>query len=1779
MRKSIKQILAFVSSAAMVASMITVPVTANAEDFTPIFSGDTVTKEWKFDFGAEGATPEAGFTLVTPDTYYNHSDASSEYGFLGINENDYKLGDRYDGFGTQQGQVIELKAGGGTGASDAIGSTGADVYENAGDVYYPTRFALRAEDDHYYRVRATVTTLDPSKDAEISLYTERKHPLFTDTKVAAGTTKTVEFSVRPTPIYYQKSNPTGVIADGMVNVAVLGTNSALASLEIQEVQAYPVFWVLGDSTVTDGNCSLPFFRLQNFTGVGTGLTKYLPRNMAMVNEGEGGLNAADSYHFNMVKDRIKKGDYLYVQYGHNHKDTGGPPDYVSNLDKYYNLCKEKEAYLILVSPIERINTWNSTTKQYDYSHRDYAPAGEEYIKGKISNDGAKNVAFVDHNQYSLAFYNKIVKDNGDNANAIKYYFQTGKGGGTDATHPNDAGAENLAYEFIKAAQAVTDTTQKAVLDGFLNNITSETPNLIPASITSTPLGGDAWPTYIPPVQYAYPVVIKSVEFNEDGSVKQVDVVTQPSKIVMDSYGIIVITITGEDGKEKGKIYAKAQVDNSVGYGPQTITTFTTDVALAEGDTYSAIVMKAKEDGSNLVVDESNTVFSAVYKPTDIVEHLITDEDGEDGEDFDFFNAVYGGENASVLTSYNNWKHVGSGGANLTLGESDGVKYANMTNDGVNGQGAANKGSFYLHKDLTKAIGSTGKYMISADLKYLSGGGANIGFVKGLGSANWGTGSIIAFTVGSDGKVTSGGNEVGSISASAFTNVTYTLDMDLGKASISVGGSDSVEYDVENYTTLNADVNPDKLEAFWVDESNTAVGIQMANLVVAELKPSTLSEVTVTAATKDSSTGSVYIDTEGTTSKTVLMNDIVTLTAVPAEGYQLLAWKDEAGKDFAFTEECKVRAHKAVTLTAEFEPAEVDKYDYLYHETFKQLTTATMQADGWTSTNGSGYLSISNDNNPAIGNYFRFGGNDNSRGGTKAFGTTYTHEKGLAFGISAKLNKASADPNELAVHGGNITYNSNNINYGCTGGYVLYLNQANSGAITLNDKATDIPNDTWFNIIALCDFTAHTAKVKVTSLDGGTTYFDDTVDMADTAATGISGMYYKFGKSSGGAVSFDNIEIFPADQYVESTPAPATPTPAPETEAPETEAPETEAPETEAPATEAPETEAPETEAPETEAPETEAPETEAPETEAPATATPAPTATPVPTTPIPTTTPTPTTTPEATPTPTPTPAPIPEEIVPEVKAPTVTVDDSINEEDKETVTEAVEYLEVSGFEEAVQNLADKILVDDSETKSKLDEYKEANSDAEAVYVHTEITVDITAKAYNKTEKKYTVDVTPYYSLVVSTSKEDATENAKTIKDKTELNTSNVDVEIVIPVPADLAADGETVWVSHKHSDKKNVRSLVVNDGKVKFTNRNGFSEFEITAAKPDDVIEIAEVNGVIYESLQGAVDAVEDGGTIVLKSKDDLTAEVGYAKTFTVDISGVEDITADDLEITVGENYEITSNSVANGVKYTVTRKGANEPEITPAPTKKPSIGGGTTAHSSSGGTASTPKPTVKPTDKPEASAEPATSAQPSEATEIPKPTDAPSSDNTGDKPMTFADVNTGDWFYSDVEYAYANGLMNGVSDSEFGPSLNITRAMFVTILYRMDGEPAAGASAFSDVSSSAYYAGAVAWASANGIVTGYSDTEFAPDGNITREQMAAILYRYANYKGIDTSVSADITSYADAADVDDYAVTAMQWACGAGMMNGTGDKLEPLGTATRAQAAAVFGRFDKQYK
>lgn len=177
--------------------------------------------------------------------------------------------------------------------------------------------------------------------------------------------------------------------------------------------------------------------------------------------------------------------------------------------------------------------------------------------------------------------------------------------------------------------------------------------------------------------------------------------------------------------------------------------------------------------------------------------------------------------------------------------------------------------------------------------------------------------------------------------------------------------------------------------------------------------------------------------------------------------------------------------------------------------------------------------------------------------------------------------------------------------------------------------------------------------------------------------------------------------------------------------------------------------------------------------------------------------------------------------------------------------------------------------------------------------------------------------------------------------------------------------------------------------------------------------------------------------------------------------------------------------------------------------------------------------------------------------------------------PHPFTDVPSGEWYADAVQYVYDLGMMTGVTPTTFGPGVTTNRGMIVTMLYRLEGEPAVGRASFTDVAAGEWYSDAVAWAEANGIVNGMTPTTFEPLTTITRQQMATILYRYASFKGYDVSSRVNLSSYTDAGQIDAYAMTAMQWANAEGLITGmTPTTLNPAGSATRAQVATILMRF-----
>ena len=466
------------------------------------------------------------------------------------------------------------------------------------------------------------------------------------------------------------------------------------------------------------------------------------------------------------------------------------------------------------------------------------------------------------------------------------------------------------------------------------------------------------------------------------------------------------------------------------------------------------------------------------------------------------------------------------------------------------------------------------------------------------------------------------------------------------------------------------------------------------------------------------------------------------------------------------------------------------------------------------------------------------------------------------------------------------------------------------------------------------------------------------------------------------------------------------------------------------------------------------------------------------------------------------------------------------------------------------------------------------SEADDAKVEVRAYLDIEPEAYS--EDSYKLNITPVYEIVVTSGeKEDVVEQARPLDIK---GTTTVS----IPLPAEFVTSADDVYVQHKGYEY--IAEVAKTDDAYTaiFTNPHGFSEFTITKEPAAEAV----LNGVRYNTLEDALDAAKDGETVTVL-KDGLSADMsGNSRTITL-----KNDTDNEIKVTVnGKEYLIDSKGVE--VSYTRPSSGGGGSVTTYAVTVEDTDNGTVTASVKSSSKGSTVTLTVKPdkgyqldqltvTDKDgkeisvtEKEDGKYTFTMP--ASEVSVSAAFTKSEEKPEQIAGFTDVLTTDWFADAVQYAVDNGMMNGTSETTFRPNGTTTRGMIVTILYRLEKEPAVDNGAgFADVAADQYYADAVAWASANDIVTGYSEKKFGPDDSITREQFAAILYRYAQYKKIDVTATADLSGYADAAQISAYAETAMKWANGEGLITGVTDTmLKPAGNATRAQAATILMRF-----
>ena len=334
--------------------------------------------------------------------------------------------------------------------------------------------------------------------------------------------------------------------------------------------------------------------------------------------------------------------------------------------------------------------------------------------------------------------------------------------------------------------------------------------------------------------------------------------------------------------------------------------------------------------------------------------------------------------------------------------------------------------------------------------------------------------------------------------------------------------------------------------------------------------------------------------------------------------------------------------------------------------------------------------------------------------------------------------------------------------------------------------------------------------------------------------------------------------------------------------------------------------------------------------------------------------------------------------------------------------------------------------------------------------------------------------------------------------------------------ASLSVDTATVGVSYYYCVVNGVKSNVVT--------------VEVT---PKPVYEL---------TLPAATSVVRDGSAVLTLGGDELPEGTTY-QWFKAD--NAEGANAQAIEGADSASYTVDTSALGTAYYYCVatTPDGDYTSNVASVEVRRPASGG------SSGGSGSAVKPTE----------------------EVPE----------GGTPLTdlpdveYTDVDKEDWSYEAVQYVSKKDLMKGTGEGLFDPNMTTTRGMIVTILYRLEGEPEAAKSDFTDVADGQWYANAIGWGAANGIVLGKGDGTFAPEEIITREQMAAILYRYAQYKKYDVTGSASLADFADGETVSSWAETEMSWAVSAKLINGKGDGvLDPQGDASRAQAAAILMRF-----
>lgn len=1070
-----------------------------------------ITATYKFDFGS--SEPAEGYTAVTADMVYDMSkaDASEGYcGFLGTTENSYAndvLGydcdnRAIDGFSLVKGQQIILSNGGTASNTDAdsdyitVPSKDSYIPVTASEYEgrFPIRFSMKADRKSYYTVTATLTNSSGTEDACVSLLSEKRQIVAEDVTIHPNEKIIFRFNVDIEDKKYKNFNVKD-FTDDMLNISVSGKNAAISSLIVEKhgktegtikgatadggVNDGVTMWLCTDSTGCDYGAKVPFFALQSYGGVGQALLKYMPENIAVSNQGEGGLATGDSSHFGNCM--LKQGDYLYVQYGHN---ENGTDLYKQQLEKYYDMAHKSGAKMILVSPINRHKSGDFKDGKWQSSFGGYVNAGHEFVNAKID-AGAKDIAFVDMNTLYVEWMNReteritSVNSSIPAQSAINFYYYSAKGGIVDGAHINDAGADQGAYYFFEAAKNIVKAADEDTADKYTlaqaevvrplaegmktkigNSELDNRPMTVSDEIIKAGIAPNSYWDAVPSDAFEYDnsVAVDSVKTigNVDGSMEISEIGIRIMNTITYAKAVVTVNDNGVEtkyytennydctGVQSGKILTNSGfIAADKNHNEVTDSDKTSVVTVPQGASCSIQVFECDE---YWVVGE-NRALSAVY----VVypeEKTIFDENGSSTDGWNILSGV-------------------SSHSETVTDDTDGSKYFAIYSSGVDSSNTKKNYGFYkaLNEDM-----SSGKYRMSFKTRF-GAGVIRFALVNSTGSASnpfknkvyplaINTGKIYMntnanpiYTLTNDGDV-----KEGKINANQWVNVDSIIDLNNGKLYISVAGSDYAEFDIAGWQKNNSDTLPIKFFGIAGDSEGSSTNADVKDIKIVKLHSETASK-TITARANDDAYGSVTINDENTTEISVEVAQPVTITASANSGYRFVSWTDEEGNILSQSETYTIsRVYTDTSIIANFEElsSNTKVWDFSGYTTEVNTTKSgfTENYDGLTIAIANNGADSDHDKITTAGVYWRGG----AASGESVRYIAFTPEKDGTLTASGKMKTSggrwgfstSKDVGTLKADGSSSTSTSEStVTIQCTAGTTYYIINK-SKAATINN---------------------------------------------------------------------------------------------------------------------------------------------------------------------------------------------------------------------------------------------------------------------------------------------------------------------------------------------------------------------------------------------------------------------------------------------------------------------------------------------------------------------------------------------------------------------------------------------------------------------------------------------------------------------------------------------------------------------------------------------------------